>query len=673
MRTPQLGLSPAAPVSWAALDVLPVGIAQLSADGRVVRVNARLAEMLGLDDRTAPGIELADLDLERSFLSPQTVRLSTPSGAELVLQVSLARFAADDPEAGLLATIIDVTAEHQANQDLRAERDHYRILADQVADIILVHEGEEIVWASPSVRQVLGCHPQDLVGCTFAHLTVAEDYERLPPPPRPGEVITTRLRLRTADGSLRWFQARVTARWPLDQQPVLFVSLRDIDAQVRVESALKDSEWTVRCAFEASPDAWVIMVAERCPDGEVVALRFVRVNPAALRDMGRSEAEAIGCEVVDILSQPQAEELRRLSAVALDSDQRVQSQFEMYHTGDRHIFQGFMVGLDRNTLLCSWRNVTEMVEAQELLNRAYEETAEMRVTLQTALDATSDGFAVYSLECDEQGELISMRVVHANTAGAESLGMIADDLIGMELHEFFPEVRETGLWERIVVAAATKEPQHHRVQMHDADGTWCSAWDNTVAPVGEERMAITWRDVSNEERAIRQLAQTRDEAMYSATHDALTDLPNRILLQQHLQEALANCRPEERVGVVFVDLDRFKSINDSYGHAAGDTVLKETASRLGRLVRHGDLAARLAGDEFVLVLTALPSDWSPEQFFARASAMLSEPVWAEEVELTPSASLGAVLANPRRLWVEVDELIKRADAEMYQAKAAKQR
>jgi diguanylate cyclase (GGDEF)-like protein len=335
------------------------------------------------------------------------------------------------------------------------------------------------------------------------------------------------------------------------------------------------------------------------------------------------------------------------------------------------LLDGLYVPIDGDTLLVTWRDVTDAVEGERLLERAYEETAEMRVTLQTALDATSDGFAVYALESDDEGQLVELRVVHANAAGAMSLGLDPFEMVGMGLHEFFPDVIGSGLWDRIVDAAVTKAPQHHRVHMFDDDGRWLSSWDNSVAPVGEERMAITWRDVSAEERALRQLAQHRDEAMHSATHDALTGLPNRILLREHLQEALRTCLPDERVGIVFVDLDRFKAINDTHGHAAGDAVLKATAERLGRVVRHGDLAARLAGDEFVLVLTQLNADWTPDLFFARASELLAEPLWAEGVELHPSASLGVVLADPRSGPTDVDALIKDADAAMYVTKAAR--
>ncbi|MDQ1287706.1 MAG: hypothetical protein QG622_1271 [Actinomycetota bacterium] len=680
MRTPQAGFSGTRPAAseaalWEAYDRLPAGVAVVAGDRRILRANVRLCTLLGLADPILPGVSFEGLDTSASAPSPQLVRWYDGE-RELLLQVSLNEASSDEAEPVHLATVTAALSGRQLgrfDEALQPGGDYYRIPADHGADLVIVHREDRIEWASPSVEQLLGIDPRSLAGRALTELAVPDDLAQTPSLPEPGESVSYRMRLRAANGSLRWFQAKVTARQPFNQTPFFYATFRDIDEQVRIESALSESERMLRRAFDVSPDGWSILVADRNDEGEVVALHARRINPAGLRDMSRSESEILDLEVGASLRGWQGEEFLRLATLALDSEMSVPTQVCLDDGENRRVYEGFLARLDGETLLCSWRNVTERINAQDLLNRAYEETAEMRVTLQTALDATSDAFAVYALEWDEWGELMGMRVVHANTAAGDSLGLTAEDMIGQELRDVFPEAEETGLWERILVAAVTKEPQTHRVQLHDKDGTWVKAWDKTVAPVGEERMTITWRDVSNEERAIRQLARTRDEAMYSATHDALTDLPNRVLVHQHLREALASCRPEERVGVVFVDLDRFKEINDSFGHAVGDIVLKETAMRLGRLVRHGDLAARLAGDEFILVLTGLTAEWSPEQFFTRASTMLSEPVWAEVIEIHPSASLGAVLADPRRQGVGVDELIKRADAEMYHAKAARRR
>jgi diguanylate cyclase (GGDEF)-like protein/PAS domain S-box-containing protein len=427
----------------------------------------------------------------------------------------------------------------------------------------------------------------------------------------------------------------------------------------------------LRQVFDSGPDCVAVFHAVRDQDARVTGVVLEMANRAALSDTGWSPEHALGRDLRELL--PQAEEsgmVDRILAV-LAGSAPWRGRRTMSAAGRARVLEGCTVLLDADTVLATWHDITEEAERQQLLERAYEDTAEMRATLQTALDATSDCFAVYALEWDAAGALTGLRVVHANAAASAVLGAEPDDLVGRMLHDVFPAVVSSGLWARIVEAAVTKAPQHYRVHRFDEAGGWLSAWDNTVAPVGEERITIMWRDASAEERALRQLAQHRDEAMHTATHDALTGLPNRIVLRDHLDDALRDCPPDRRVGIVFVDLDRFKAINDTYGHAAGDLVLCATARRLRRIVRQGDLAARLAGDEFVLVLTGLAPEWTPEGFFARAVAALTEPVQVEDVELHPGASLGVVVWDPQTGRTDVDELIKSADAAMYRAKAAR--
>ena len=680
------------------LQALSVGLAELTADGRLLRANRAFADLLDLaelersgahpgvrwlvsdpdgeDPPVAAGLVLRELlaEAEANGLSrPRVLRMSHIDGRELYLRVQAARVQQQDPAVRYGLTAADATAEHRLHREILAQREEYRILADHVGDVVLVLDPQRVSWASPSVRPVLGVAPEALLGLALIDIAHQDDVRGLPQlsPDRPS--VSHRVRLRHDDGRQIWFQATISGRWHPDGSLIaVYACLRDIDEQARAEYAVIDSERRMRRAFEASTDGYAIYEAVRDVAGNVTGLSLVSMNAAGLA-MFPTDAQPLpgqDLRTASPSSDPPSGVFAMLLRV-LDTGVLEHLRTEADFGLGRRWVDGYGAALDAQTVLVTWRDVTDLLEGERLLNAAYDETAEMRATLQTALDATSDGFAVYNLTRGEDGSLLSLRVVHANAAGASSLGFDPLDMIDRDLREIFPGAVGSGLWDRIVVAAATGAPQYHRVHVFDGEGQWESSWDNTVAPVGEERMAITWRDVSSEEAALRQLARTRDEAMYSATHDALTDLPNRALLRQHLGEALRTGGPGHRVGLVFVDLDRFKAINDTYGHAAGDAVLKATATRLGRMVREGDLAARLAGDEFILVLTRLPLDWKPDQFFARASAQLSESVWVDGVELHPSASLGVVLADPAADGSDVDELIKAADAEMYRVKAAR--
>ena len=157
------------------------------------------------------------------------------------------------------------------------------------------------------------------------------------------------------------------------------------------------------------------------------------------------------------------------------------------------------------------------------------------------------------------------------------------------------------------------------------------------------------------------------ERTYLATHDALTGLPNRLLLTDRLFHALARARRRSSlVAVLFLDLDRFKLVNDTLGHHIGDELLKHVADRLAGCVREGDTVARLGGDEFVIVLDDVPTKQAAAATASKVLEVLSQPFDLGGPEFFASASIGVSIfpqdgGNARTL-------LKNADAAMYQAK-----
>ena len=157
-----------------------------------------------------------------------------------------------------------------------------------------------------------------------------------------------------------------------------------------------------------------------------------------------------------------------------------------------------------------------------------------------------------------------------------------------------------------------------------------------------------------------------------ALHDPLTGLPNRLLLHDRLQVAMAKARRSDcNVAVLFVDLDDFKVINDSYGHSAGDAMLVAVAERLRAVLRPGDTLARLGGDEFVVLCEDLTDCHMAEKLASRVAEALREPFvvnYGREPthEITLTGSVGVAYAGEGAMMPEV--LLRDADAAMYQAK-----
>ncbi|WP_442753698.1 putative bifunctional diguanylate cyclase/phosphodiesterase [Methylocystis sp. JAN1] len=183
----------------------------------------------------------------------------------------------------------------------------------------------------------------------------------------------------------------------------------------------------------------------------------------------------------------------------------------------------------------------------------------------------------------------------------------------------------------------------------------------TQTPQADGGAVVLYEDVTE-----RHEAEAR--VRYLATHDALTDLPNRALFTQLLREEIAASRRDaRRFGLLFIDLDRFKAINDTFGHGAGDALLREASHRLKKCLRDGDIVARLGGDEFV----AIVRDADRREYVIRVAetvlARLGAPTVIAGRECGVSASIGVALYPAD--GEDEDTLLKNADSAMYLAKA----
>jgi len=179
-------------------------------------------------------------------------------------------------------------------------------------------------------------------------------------------------------------------------------------------------------------------------------------------------------------------------------------------------------------------------------------------------------------------------------------------------------------------------------------------------PGGEGASVICMRDATGELHARRELE-------HRAMHDPLTGLPNRELLMDRLSVALARLgRQGTGIGVLFIDLDGFKQINDEHGHAVGDELLVSIAARLRREIRDGDTVARYGGDEFVVLCEDLVHLDAAQPLARRLAAAIGQPVSAGSRLLAVQASVGVVVEqNP---VTSAEALVTRADAEMYRVK-----
>jgi diguanylate cyclase (GGDEF)-like protein len=214
-------------------------------------------------------------------------------------------------------------------------------------------------------------------------------------------------------------------------------------------------------------------------------------------------------------------------------------------------------------------------------------------------------------------------------------------------------------FERAVDSALEDGQEGHEFEATLLDG---GALAVGVVPLrlGDGAHIIWLRDASGELHARRALE-------HRALHDPLTKLPNRELLLDRLAVALARrVRQDTALGVIFIDLDDFKRVNDEHGHAVGDELLVSVAQRLQREVREGDTVARYGGDEFVVLCEDLANEQTAGPLARRLAAAIAQPVTTAGLLLRVGASIGVVVESDPTS--DPEALLSRADAEMYRHK-----
>ena len=231
---------------------------------------------------------------------------------------------------------------------------------------------------------------------------------------------------------------------------------------------------------------------------------------------------------------------------------------------------------------------------------------------------------------------------------------------------------------RAVPVNQLPEPLRHWAT--EAGYRWCWAFP-VMGSGGPDACLVLWRRADEEpdytcrvllENLVRVtglvLARERDAASlrHAASHDALTGLANRSRFFEHLERSLGDASTGPLVGVLYIDLDEFKPVNDRLGHGAGDRVLVEVARRLRDVTRDGDLVARLGGDEFAVLCSGLPDLAVVRAVAERLSRAMREPITVGAESVRVGATVGIAVAPPGTC--SIDELVDAADGALYVAK-----
>ena len=273
------------------------------------------------------------------------------------------------------------------------------------------------------------------------------------------------------------------------------------------------------------------------------------------------------------------------------------------------------------------------------------------------LDAVADGV----VSVDRDG-----RIDFANPVAQALLGRSTATLQGETIGSVFVEVGGQANAVQHAVARCFDE----RSTIHIAEPVRLSGGAEAVVRVAVGPILGTAGKVEGAVLALSDISEAvaaGERLNHQATHDAMTDLPNRLLVRDRIEQSIsAALRNDTSVGVMFVDLDDFKRINDSFGHAVGDRVLCSVADRLKAACRGSDSVGRWGGDEFVIVLSALPSADALEFVARKLLAALSEPLSIDEMNFHLTATIG--ISRGPQDGSNPDQLLGMADTAMYQVK-----
>ena len=278
-----------------------------------------------------------------------------------------------------------------------------------------------------------------------------------------------------------------------------------------------------------------------------------------------------------------------------------------------------------------------------------------------AAESSPDAF--YILDSVREGRnIVDFRVTYVNENGAKLFSSLPKDrLIGQRLCEAVPLIREGGFFEKYRRVAETGESLLEEFQT--ASPGLSAAWlSHQVVRLGDG-VAITSRDIS-ERKAME------ERFKYMAQNDALTGLPNRALFLDRLEQAIARARRSKRpMAMMFLDVDHFKTVNDTLGHAAGDELLRAFAGRLKSCVRRNDTVARLGGDEFTIILEELNIPQDSETVAHKIAAALRAPIKLADREVTITSSIGiANYFDAASNELSPGALLEQADQALYGAK-----
>jgi diguanylate cyclase (GGDEF)-like protein/PAS domain S-box-containing protein len=553
-----------------------------------------------------------------------------------------------DSLAAALVRVDELQRAEEAYRRLAAEED---LVLDTLPVGVAFLAERVIVRCNQRLEQMLGYGAGELNGKPVRVLYASEaawreaggGYDAL----RNGKLLDSEMEVLRKDGGRLWCSLQVRSLDDSAPQASAIVAFSDIGERHAAAQALRKSEAMYRNLVETSNDlVWSV-------DGDG---RWTYLSPAAARRIyGRPSGDLIGRPFLEMLSHEVAE--RDLAVF-----RRILGGDAVFDYQTRHLRQdGGYVDLSFNavalrdaggTVIGATGTARDVTEEKAAAAAQFENVEKLRL----AVDAAELTYWEWDRDADQLHWGRDPSTLIGPTGGRNARWSEYLEIVHPEDRERYLATVNAA-WEQ--AGACSNE---YRVIRKDGRVAWLSSHGKTLAD-GEgkvHRMIGVSQDITERKRQ-------EEEARFLAYHDTLTGLPNRRLLDDRLRQAVFLAqRRDLRVAVMVVDLDRFKQVNDTLGHRAGDAVLREAAHRIAGCVRKADTLARHGGDEFVVMIPDLRQDGDCQVVAEKILRALEPPFRVDERDFVIGASIGVSL-YPSDAG-DGEGVLRNADVAMYRAK-----
>ncbi|HYJ92585.1 MAG TPA: EAL domain-containing protein [Pyrinomonadaceae bacterium] len=557
--------------------------------------------------------------------------------------------------------IFDITAQKLADQERRkAEADlgesetRYKALFENANDIVYIHDLKgNYLSINQAGERAFGYTRDEVRGLNISHVTTPEHLELFRAKlaeKAEGKAKQTIYEADciTKDGRTLTLEINSSVVYKEDKPVAIQGIARDVTERKQTEEALRRSEKEYRDLFENAND----LIYTHDLNGN-----FTSLNCAGEKITGYSREEAVTMNIAEVVAPDFLSQAKQMIAQKIVNGSSTAYELEIIAKDGRR------VSLELSTRLIFedgkpigvqgiGRDITARKDAEVSLHSAISLFA-------STFESTADGIIVVNHDREVVAynqKLVELWEIPNAVMATRDAQQVAEFVAGQAKDpQQFATALEKLYSDPLMVSTDLIELKNGRVyerysQPHFMEGK----------PVGR---VCCFRDVTE-----RELAE--EKLRHYALHDTLTNLPNRVEFMNHLSRAIErrNADLNNNFAVLFLDLDRFKIINDSLGHVIGDKFLIAIAERLKACVRPGDVVARLGGDEFTVLLNRTGDINEVAGVAERLQGQLSEPFRINNYEVFTTASIGIIIADdmPR----DPDDFLRDADTAMYRAKEA---